>query len=292
MPATIEAPEPAQPPELSPFQQALAAANARAEEEPTQEAPEAPHEPEAAAVETSPAPAAAPAPTGPSPEWKAIAESRGVPPEMLALARDDNQVQQYIALLEGVVAKEQPQPQPAEERKSPWLLNEEEFDPTDPTHRQLKAAVEHIDRLEKTLEEKLTKISTATTGLIKQRQAEEQLAKESDYDAGLDALNMPELGASKSLQRRQAYTVFEALLAANPATPRQELAKRAALATFPELVTKQAQQAQLAALKNQESETLGGGPAKPAPKKEPTKQEDFRAFLREKSRKAREAGLY
>jgi hypothetical protein len=155
----------------------------------------------------------------------------------------------------------------------------------------VKVMFDTLNTTVKAQQEELAALRGATTNLVQDRQTQAQIAFEREFDSGVDAIGL-DLGAPGSPARAAAFPMFDFLVRTNPKMPKAEAARRAVFGTHPDLVTKQATAASLAALKGQQGQTVGGGPSKPPALKEPTKDQTFREFLREKSRKAelREAG--
>lgn len=291
MATEVEATEPEETPEVSEFQATLRAAMDRADavpdepvedeeaegEEPesAEEQPEGEVAPEQEAAEQPQEPAKPEAPAV-SPEWIAEAVRLNVPRQVLRFARSNDEIREMIVEFGDQEEEAEAPPAPA------FPISDDDFDATDPTHRALRAIWDENQQLRGDL----SKITQSTTGLINERQRDSILAKEAEYDAGLDALNMPELGARGSQIRKDAWDAYEFFLQRNPGTPKSELAKRAVFATHPELLTKQATQKQLEAIKGQEQKTLGAGPSKPPAKKEPTPEDNFREILRAANRRA------
>lgn len=263
------------------FQATLAAAMERADAAPVEkevvESEEAEEQPEGEEAE-APAPEAAvieppkeePKPAAPalSPEWISEAVRLNVPREVLKFAKTNDDVQQMI-----VEFGDQPEPEAAPAAEFP--IAADDFDATDPAHKALKAVWEQNQQLQGVI----SKLTQSTTGLITERQQAAILAKEAEYDAGLDALNIPELGARGSEARKQAWAAYEFFLEREPGTSKAELAKRAAFATHPNLIAKQATNAQLEAIKGQQQRTLGAGSSKPPAQKPPNKKDQFLATL-------------
>lgn len=209
-------------------------------------------------------------PTAPvlSPEWISEAVRLNVPREVLKFAKTNDDVQQMI-----VEFGDQPEPEAAPAAEFP--IAADDFDATDPAHKALKAVWEQNQQLQGVI----SKLTQSTTGLITERQQAAILAKEAEYDAGLDALDIPELGARGSEARKQAWAAYEFFLEREPGTSKAELAKRAAFATHPNLIAKQATDAQLEAIKGQQQRTLGAGSSKPPAQKPPNKKDQFLATL-------------
>lgn len=285
---TTEAPAAVETPEASnDFTSTLAAAMERADAPPAEEVADEeaegeeieqpedqPVEPEAA-IEP---PKEEPKPVAPvSSEWLSEAIRLNVPRQVLKFARSDDEVREMI-----VEFGDQPEPE-AELPAAEFPIAAEDFDATDPTHKALRALWDQNQQLRGDL----SKVTQSTTGLITERQREAILAKEAEYDAGLDALNIPELGGRGSEKRKAAWDAYEFFLARNPGVPKAELAKRAAFATHPELLTNQATQKQLEAIKGQGQKTLGAGPSKPPAIKPPTPNDNFRAILNAADERAR-----
>jgi hypothetical protein len=247
------------------------------EAEPTEgEEAEQPAETPAAAVVEPPK--EEPKPTAPTlaPEWISEAVRLNVPRELLKFAKTNDDVQQMI-----VEFGDQPEPEAAPAAEFP--IAADDFDATDPVHRALKLIWEENQQLRGDL----GKVTQSTTGLITERQQAAILAKEAEYDAGMDALNIPELGNRGSDARKQAWAAYEFFLERNPGVSKAELAKRAAYATHPHLITKQATSAQLEAIAGNQQRTLGAGPSKPPATKPPTPKDQFLAKLDAADRSAR-----
>ncbi len=303
MPATLEMPEVETPPadkteEKSAFAATLAAANQRASGEEIEGDDDAstateggtdaePADPvDAAPVE--PSEPAAPATTGPSTDWIKFAIQRNVPAGLIKMARDDDQLQDFVIeygdpdSTDGATAVAAP-------AAIAFPISEEEFDATDPAHRAMKVMFDTLNTTVKAQQEELAALRGATTNLVQDRQTQAQIAFEREFDSGCDAIGM-DLGAPGSPARAAAFPMFDFLVRTNPKMPKAEAARRAVFGTHPDLVTKQATTASLAALNAQQGATVGGGPSKPPALKEPTKDQTFREILAAKSRKAREAG--
>lgn len=238
-------------------------------------------------------PAKPTAPAGPTREWLEFALQQNVPRELLKHAVSDEQIQAFILDFGDPLVESPAGPTEAQQAAAALKLQikDEDFDPTDPVHLSLKEIVETQNKALAELRDELKSLRGATGNLVQERTQQELVAKTREFDAVADAFNAPELGASMSDQRKASYALFDVLEKTSPNVPRAELMRRAILATHPTIITKQATAAQLAALKTQQEQTIGGGPAKPAPKHTPTSRETFLAFLDEKEKKAREAGL-
>ena len=250
---------------------------------PTQEEPTPPAEEQAAEPAAEEKPPVSTAIAGPSREWLELGERKGVPTQLLMAARDDAQVKDFIRMFDGLADEPEPEPKPADEL---WDVKDEEFDPTDPIHRVAKKAAEKIKQLEGTIEK-----LTATTGnILKQKEIEQLISHEKAFDSALDELKFGTAGAP---ERQQLWGVAKAIADATPGMSYAQAAKAAYYATNADsLIQKarqEAQQQQLSALDKQKQETLGGGPAQPAPVKEPTGPDKFRELLDRVDKRAREA---
>lgn len=237
-------------------------------EQPEGEEAETPEAAEVAAVVDPPK--EVPQPTAPAltPEWISEAVRLNVPREVLKFAKTNEDVQQMI-----VEFGDQPEPEVVPVAEFP--IAADDFDATDPTHKALKAMWDQNQQLQGVI----SKLTQSTTGLITERQQAAIVAKEMEYDAGLDALNIPELGARGSEARKQAWPAYEFFLERDPGASKADLAKRAAFATHPHLMTKQATTAQLEAIAGNRQRTLGAGPSKAPAVKPPTKRDQFLAKL-------------
>jgi hypothetical protein len=301
MPATLEAPEQVETPSpreeaKAAFEATLAAALTRGSgdvddspaEEEIKPADAPTDEVQVAADTSSPAEPESPkaAPAGPSRDWVQFAMEENVPPELIGMARDDKQLEEMVLKFGdhamGVTAE------PAVVEPAIKLpIPEDEFDATDPAHRALKEVVEQSNKTISELKAEFDSLKRQTREAAEAEQTKIRIAESEEFNKVFDELK---IGAPFSPERHAAFAVYDTLKKAQPSLTREEAMRRAAYTVQPDLLSKQARDAQLAALKEQSQQTLGGGPAKPAPKTELSPRDKFLTLLKEKNRKALEAG--
>jgi hypothetical protein len=291
---TPEAPAAAETPEApNDFQATLNAAMELADAPPVEEVEESAEGEEVEQPEEQPVEPEAviePPKEGPKPivapvsaEWLSEAIRLNVPRQVLKFARSDEEVREMIVEFGD-------QPEPEAESVAEFPIAADDFDATDPTHKALKAMWEQNQQLRG----ELSKVTQSTTGLITERQREAILAEEAEFDAALDALDIPELGERGSPARKAAWAPYKFFQQQGQGVSKAELAKRAAFAGNPDLIAKHATQKQLEAITGQQHRTLGAGPAKPPAIKPPTPKDTFLATLddafKKEAKRMQEAG--
>lgn len=197
-------------------------------------------------------------PQGVSPAMRQTALMAGVPEEMLADAPDDRAAEWLINHVRNHAGQ---QATVDDSPAVPWTLPEDEFDPKDPLHAQLKSVVDTVNREVVTLKSQLAEAQKENGQLSKKFATQEQYEVERSFDAGLDALSLKALGNSGSEKRQQVYELFEQLRLINPQQDMKALAQVAARAKFPDLVTEMAVAQQSEKLKAQAKQVVGGGPS-------------------------------
>jgi hypothetical protein len=243
---------------------------------------------ETAAIEAPVEETAAPT-SGPSLEWLQFAMEQNVPRELVELARDDKQLEEFV--LKFGDSLEERTPEVESKASEPFVkltIPEDEFDATDPIHRGLKEVAEASNKGLSTLVQKVAALEGQLDEYQRTGKRKQLLEEESTFDRVMDGL---QIGKPNSPERHETYAIYEALKKTQPHLSTEERMKRAAYAANPNVLTRMARQVQLDALKEQEGETLSGGPAKPAAKKELTPMELARQKIREANRRAREAGI-
>lgn len=222
---------------------------------------------------------------GPTAAMKTLAIQMGLPPSLIAMMRDDGQINELIEL-----ASQQAEPQEEEEAELPDFevsLPEEEFPEDDPVRKELSRLQSHFKKQISDLQGRLQKTAKSSREVERQQQ-ELQLQQsrqfQAEFDNALDKLGEKAFGKSGSLSNRniQARTaVFEAvreLYAADPNAPMSELAKRAAEEIGFSLTNKSPDEK--AAIRKQSSKRLGSGSSRPPEPAKQSPEEMMRGFLK------------
>lgn len=253
---------------------AFAAALAAAEEsqpvslpEEVEEEVEADDEPEVPEAEPSDEPSA-------SAEMLAVARLAGVPEELLTVAKDNTSVERLIDFFS---KQQQPEESKEEAPSEPEtdelavqdLLGEDEYDPTDPVHKQIKHMVGVINKQRAEERKTLQLLLAHAQHQLQEKQQVEAASFQQPYDEALDELDNPAFGnSSKGLtdsqikMRAAAFKGYISLVDGEPAERRRDLAKAAIKAKyanlFPERVADKAVEQRV----KQAKKKLGGSTGK------------------------------
>jgi len=245
-------------------------------QQPDDEQPAEEENDESAEVEETPSAEEQPQesqPAGVSPAMRQTALMAGVPEEMLADAPDDRAAEWLINHVRSHAGQQQTvDDSPAVQ----WTLPEDEYDPKDPLHAQLRSVVDTVNREVVSLKSQLAEAQSENKQLSTKFDAQEMYEVEKSFDAGLDALALDGLGNSGSDKRQEVYALFDQLRLVNPQQDLKSLAQVAARAKFPELVDKATAAKQSQKLKAQSKEVVGGGPS---PKHVEKAEDPMQAFL-------------
>lgn len=234
----------------------LQAEDATVEESPAEETP-------APAPETEPEPvaeakaASTPSSGGVSPAMREAAISQGIPEAAIAMAPDDASLS-YLLALARTPGNNQPEP---EQAAAAWEIPEDEFDSSDPMHKQVKLLTDSFNQQFSALKTELSKLQQENAGLLKTQNESVLSAVTQRFDGYLDELNAPQLGASLSPKRGEVYELWYMMKELHPDVDEKVLAHRAARAVDPEIVTTAALKKQEEKLSAQSRQVLGGGPS-------------------------------
>ena len=239
---------------------------------------------------------------GPSGVLKTLARQAGLKPSLIAIARDDKQLQAMIDAELDAREDGEPEPEPEaepepEEDYFAAQFEEGEYDDSDPIHRAHKSLVSRLNEFTKTQKEQQRKIEK-NQALFAQW-AHEQIAREQSQQAqvlykpldellddfGTDLFGSKSGGLSKTQQAVRAEIAEKYwALGARPDSPdehKQHLADLAVRAYRKDLaeLRDQKQQAVKRQAKNRTGGTPGKAPGQPRPKTHEESMETFEDFL-------------
>jgi len=223
---------------------------------------------------------------GPTPAMETVARQAGIPPKLVALARDDRQLQEMIGLTE------ERQEQPAYEAEIPKFditLPEDEYGSDNATREQFVKMRDHYEGILSGFRDDMSSIVGAVKGMheeqtegIKRREANMQRG----FDTALDSLNSGTFGKTGDTMsetnkgvRSVAFGPYQRLKNENPNLSNLEAATLAAKETFPEMTDNNKAKQQRQSLQKQSRQRLGSGQSKPAPESGPDREERFDDFL-------------
>ena len=206
---------------------------------------------------------------GPSLAMKAEAERRGLPPQLVALASSDAQLEQFVHLAESNMPREQAE---AYELSLP----DDEYPEDDPVRKELTRLQSHFSEQLNSVKQELGHASGRVREFENQRSsAGEQVARSQqlEFDRSLDEMGTDGFGKSNKMSssnihlRTAAYSRVQELVTDRPEASVSELADEVAK----EFGFKTRSPQEKAAIRTQSNKRLGGGPAQPA---QPAKQSD------------------
>lgn len=249
-----------------------------------------------------------PAAEGPSATLKTVARQAKVPAELVAIARDDQQLQAIIdAHLDAQEAgegaeKDEPEPENQEPEKDffEFPIAEDEFDDTDPVHKAFKTHVERSNELVKDLHGKLGLFARFANEQIKREQEREQAQQQElsqkfygPLDSALDDFGSDVFGKTGSLTKsqlevRKAVAEKYAGLATLDADEDEKLRlAELAIRAYSRDLAERRDKAVQSEKKQPRMRTGGGGNVRPSAKKPSTRDEKIALFDQE--RREREA---
>ena len=209
-----------------------------------------------------------PAPSAPTTAMAELARVQGVPDVMIASARDDAQLQEYI----GMVATPAKQ-QPAEEDPYKLELSEEHFDSDDPVRKAFEKNNTHYDAEIKEMKELMGQLVDITQKTQSHQQFTEQKShanEQRQFDEALSMMEVGALGNGEVTQEQGALrglifdSAYRKLREKNPSQSVSDAAQEAARAILPGLTDNQQAAAMKQTLASQSKRRLGGGPTKAA----------------------------
>ncbi len=218
-------------------------------------------------------------PAGVSPVMRELALNGGIPSSLVDFCYDDTQIQELLDLTRAS-AESRADTENEEELTAKLMIPDDEFDASDPVHAQQKHLVEVFNKAMKQMREGVDESLASSRNIVADREQDFRNSMFLAYDKALDTLDQEIIGPPGSDQRRETWSLYSALLAANPEKDHTQLAIQAARATHDRLVTTSAVKAQQENLDKQKTKTLGGG-ASPAPIETPKEpMNEFVDFLR------------
>tara|TARA_Y100000817_G_scaffold302671_1_gene283828 strand:+ start:1051 stop:1944 length:894 start_codon:yes stop_codon:yes gene_type:complete len=212
---------------------------------------------------------------GPSQAMMAVAEQAGLPSQLVAIARDDQQVQDMMDL-----ARLNRQ-EPAAQKEFGVSLPEDEFPEDDPVRQEFDKFKDKFSELSSQLAD-----ANARVRAFEEKQGsvehEQFVAQQREFDQTLDSLGSTAFGKSTEptdasvALRTAAFNLLYERKQSNPGASISELSQMIA-EEFGIPSTKTPREK--AALRDQASRRLGGGPSKPAAAAAKNPEEGMRAFL-------------
>jgi len=223
---------------------------------------------------------------GPTPAMETVARQAGIPPKLVALARDDKQLQEMIGLTEE--QQEQPVPE-AEVPKFDITLPEDEYGSDNATREQFIKMRDHYEGILSGFRDDMSSIVGAVKGMheeqtesVKRREANVQRG----FDTALDSLDSDTFGKTGDTMsetnkgvRSVAFGPYQRLKNENPSLSDLDAMKMAVKETFPEMTDNNKAKQQRQSLQKQSRQRLGSGQSKPAPESGPDRDERFEDFL-------------
>ena len=222
---------------------------------------------------------------GPTPAMETVARQAGIPPKLVALARDDKQLQEMIALTE----ERREEPVQEEAPKFEISLPEDEYGSDNAVREQFVALRDHYEGILNGFREDMSSVVGAVRGIhdehtesVKQDEAFVQRG----FDDAMDAFESDVLGkAGESMGETQRgirstlYGPYQKILKANPALSKKDAAEKAAREGLPGLIDNNKAKQQRQSLQKQSRQRLGSGQSVPAPEIGPDRDERMDAFL-------------
>ena len=224
---------------------------------------------------------------GPSTVMATVARQSGVPPQLVALARDDKQLQEMIELVDN---REAPGG-PAAEEEFAIDLPEDEYGQDDSVRKQFDRLNQHYSGIVSKLREELASVAHAVSSVdtqqkdLTQQQAEE---RQKQFDTVVDGYEtfgkFGELSQAQGKVRGAIYDEYLELRRANPHHDPASLVEHALKKVIPGAVSNKTAKQQRESVQAQSRRKLGTGNASP-PAVDPSKDDkadEFFANLRQK----------
>ena len=216
--------------------------------------------------------------SGPTAEMIAVAKLSGVPEALARSAKDNAGLQQLIDYVSSIAANESP---PAQETPVDaevdlkFEIGEDDFDESDPVHRQLRSTVDVLNKKLAETKRTLSLLVQHANAQLQERQNQEAMTIQQPFDEALDELNAAAFGTTnKGLtdaqvqMRSQAFRAYMTLVEGEPPERRKQLAQAAVRAKFEKLMPKQPIAPQVAkAMQRQARQRMGTSAGKQSPEK-------------------------
>jgi len=217
---------------------------------------------------------------------ESFASEKGIPPQLIALARDDEQLREMVNLADDSKGQAPPAP---EMPKFEISLPEDEYGEDNAVRDQFVKLRDHYEGILDEFRGDMSSIVGAVRGMhddqketVKRGEASEQ----QKYDDACDSLNSETFGAAGrdigELQqgvRALAYGPYQEILRANPSMSHADALAAAVQKALPELSDNNKAKQQRQSLQAQSRQRLGSGQSKPAPESGPGREERFDNFL-------------
>ena len=223
---------------------------------------------------------------GPTAVMATVARQAGVPPQLVAQARDDKQLMDYIDL----VSNEPTAPAAVEEFEID--LPEEEYSADDSVRKQFDRLNQHYSGQISKLREELASVAHAVTSVDSQQKDLTQGQATSEqmvFDGAVDEYGafgkFGELNQILATTRGALYDEYRELKAKNPTVEPSKLVEHVVKKNFPGVIDNQTAKLSKKSIREQGRRKLGSGNARPAPEADPSKDEkadEFFANLRAK----------
>lgn len=185
---------------------------------------------------------------GPSAEMLAVGRLAGVPEDLLAIANSNEAVEKLLRHFSTQAEPEQPedskQPEAdADELAVQDLLGEDEYDPNDPVHKQLKHVIDVVNKQRAEERKTLQLLLAHAQHQLQERQQADAASFQRPYDDALDELDSPAFGNtskgpltdSQIKMRAAAFKGYISLTDGEPEDRRRDLAKAAVKAKYASL---------------------------------------------------------
>lgn len=183
---------------------------------------------------------------GPSAEFIALAKLAGVPQELIEVAKDNTSVEKLVEFFGKQQQVEQPKEEVAEESEKDDLSIQdyltEEYDESDPVHRQLRHVIDVVNKQRQEERKALQLLLAHAQHQLQERQQTEAASFQRPYDEALDELDSPAFGnSSRGLTdsqiklRAAAFKGYISLVDGEPEDRRRDLAKAAIKAKYSSL---------------------------------------------------------
>lgn len=185
---------------------------------------------------------------GPTAEMIAVAKLYGVPETVARAAKDNAALQQIMEYVSSIAASPAPEPPQAdaEEPELRFEIGEDDYDETDPVHRQLRSTVEILNKKLAEIKKTEALLVQHANAQLQERQDREAMTIQQPFDEGLDELNSGAFGnTAKGLTdaqvklRSQAFNVYRTFIEGEPADRRKQMAQAVVRAKFDKMVPKQ-----------------------------------------------------
>lgn len=215
---------------------------------------------------------------GPTAEMIAVAKLYGVPEALAKSAKDNAGLEQLIDYVSSIAATQSSPVEESpvnEESDLKFEIGEDDFDESDPVHRQLRSTVDVLNKKLAETKRTLSLLVQHANAQLQERQNHEAMTIQQPFDEALDEMNAAAFGTTgKGLtdaqvkMRSQAFRAYMTLVEGEPPERRKQLAQAAVRAKFDKLVPKQPIAPQVAkAMQKQARQRMGTTAGKQSPEK-------------------------